>query len=176
MSNKIIKVKRLKTITVDTPTGKKTVTMVPVLINLDEDKITITDTFCSTCCPYGPICGKLRDPRDPNNSEKTLTDWCNDISFTDETLETTNDYAIMHPMEGEIEKLYEEDSEPFQQLLNLNPLINLNTFIDSVCPGFCDKYSKDHCNCGLENDFCICRSLFVRKLKTSYLNKSEEND
>lgn len=169
-----VNVKRLKSITVDTPSGKKTITMVPVLVNFDEDKIAITDTFCSTCCPYGSICGKLKDPRDPNNG-KTLTDWCNEISFTDDSLENTNDYAIMHPMEGEIERLYDEESSPFKQLLQLNPVVNLNTFIDNVCPGFCDKYNKDHSNCGLDNDFCICRGLFVRKLNTSYLNGNDSN-
>ncbi len=173
MSNKV---KRLKTIDVNTPSGIKTITMVPVMINLEEDKISITETFCATCCPYGSICGKLRDPRDPKNKEKNLADWCNEVSFTDETLECTNEFAMMHPMEGEIEKLYDEKSEPFKQLLEYNPLINLNTFIDNVCPGFCDRYDKDHSNCSFDNEFCICKSLFVRKLKPSLLNKISEDN
>jgi hypothetical protein len=54
-------------------------------------------------------------------------------------------------------------------------MVPLNDFIDNVCPGFCSNYNKEHSNCNLENDFCICKDLFVKTIKPSYLNKKKDS-
>ena len=166
-------VKRPKRVEVTTPTGVKSIKMMPVLINTENGVIELSETLCASCCPYVSVCDKLADPRNPEDKNKRLIDWCNESSFTDSTMTTTTDIAMMHPMAGEVEKLYEEDSEPFKQLTEQNPMIRLNDFIDTVCPGFCAHYNKDHTECRLDNDFCICKDLFMRTVDPSYLNKKK---
>lgn len=175
MEEKQSKVVRLKTVKVETPMGPKKVNMVPILIDPNEP---IEETLCASKCPYGSICEKLRDPRDPSNPEKTLQDWCVEISFNDENLDSVNELGSMVPAEGSIEALYDGESDSFKQLLELNPLVNLNTFIDTVCPGFCSFYDKDHSKCNMKNDFCICKGLFIRTMEGKILNekKADEGD
>lgn len=168
-------VKKPKRINVQTPKGTKSILMLPVLIDSENGVVELNDTLCASCCPYVSVCEKLADPRNPEDKNMRLIDWCNESSFSDSTMTTTTDIAMMHPMKGEIEKLYDEDSEPFKQLTEQNPMVHLNDFIDSVCPGFCDSYNKEHTNCKLENDFCICKDLFIKTIEPSYLNKKKDN-
>lgn len=175
MSSEKNYVKKPKRVEVNTPSGIKSILMLPVLIDSKNGVIELENTLCASCCPYVSVCEKLADPRDPSDKTKRLIDWCNESSFTDSTMTVTNDIAMMHPMAGEIEKLYDPGSEPFRQLTESNPLVPLNDFIDNVCPGFCSNYNKEHSNCNLENDFCICKDLFVKTIKPSYLNKKKDN-
>lgn len=167
------KLLKLKSVKVSTPMGEKRVTMVPVLVDPNHP---IEESLCAASCPYGNICDKLRDPRDPENPDKTLQDWCVDCSFDGENYDTVNEFGSSHPAEGTIETLYSEDSDSFKQLMKLNPIINLNTFIDNVCPGFCSFYNKDHSECSMKNEFCICKSLFVRKMNNSWLNRGNSEN
>lgn len=162
------KVIRLKSIDVETPMGPRKINMVPIMIDPSNP---IEETLCASKCPYGNICEKLRDPRNPSDPNRTLQDWCVEISFNDENLDTVNELGSMVPAEGSIETLYDTESDPFKQLMELNPMVNLNTFIDQVCSGFCSMYNKEHSNCNIKNDFCICKGLFVRTMKSSVLNE-----
>lgn len=167
-------VSRLRKVIIETPTGKKVINMQPVIIDTSENAPGINDTICSSCCPYGSICDKLRDPRNPDDPDGRLEDWCLENDFKEDNIEVS-EFATMVPMEGSIENLYPEESEPFKQLMELNPSINLRTLIDSVCPGFCDQYKKDHSSCSL-NSICIFKSLFTRPIAAKILNKREDNE
>ena len=172
--SKVLKIKNVK---VQTPQGEKIVAMIPVTVDTSPEATSLNDTLCGSCCPYCRICTLLRDPRDPENPNLSLNDWCNDLGFVKDEekgiIETT-EFVSMMPAEGSIERLYPEDSDSFKQLLSANPSISLKTLIDDTCPGFCGMYNKEHSNCTLDNEFCVFRNVLTKRQDTVFLNKKEE--
>ncbi len=164
-------IRKLKKVTVKTQDGDKEVVMAPISVDTTRE---LTNVICTECCPYGKVCGKLRHPAHLEDKGLTLNDWCVELSFTDEKMTEVNELGSYYPMAGEVEKLYPDNSEPLQQLLEENPIIRLNEFIDKVCSGFCDQYNPEHSNCSFDNQTCICRELFLRTEKSLVVNANSD--
>lgn len=161
------KIKKIKTVRVNTPNGIKTVSMAPITLDTTRE---LSDVICTECCPYGKLCGSLRHPEFPDDNSKTLNDWCVDVSFVDEKKTEINDLGCYYPISGELENLYPEGSDSLKQIMNKNPIIRLNEFIDKVCSGFCDQYNPEHSNCTFKNQTCICKELLLKTEEPMVLN------
>lgn len=160
-------IKKIRSVLVNTPDGVKAVSMAPITLDTTRE---LKDVICTECCPYGKLCGSLRHPEFPEDNSKTLNDWCIEVSFTNEKHNEVNDLGYYYPMPGELENLYPEGNDSFKQLMQKNPIIRLDEFIDKVCSGFCDQYNSKHTNCTFENQTCICKELFLKTQKPLVLN------
>lgn len=164
-------VKKLRTVTVNTSMGERKITMVPFTLDRTRN---LVDVICTSSCPYGRVCGKVRHPEHLDDATLTLTDWCVRNSFTDDSLKELSDLNNYYPQEGEIEKLYPENHDSLKQLIGQKQLLDVSEFIDKVCPGFCDRYTPEHTNCSFNNPTCICRELFIRTQDPLVLNESSD--
>ena len=173
VNEEVGKVKKIKTVIVKTAMGDKVITMVPFTIDRTKN---LVDVLCTSSCPYSKVCGKIRHPEKLGDEKLTLTDWCLDRSFVGEKEnKELSDLSNYYPQEGEIEKLYPEGHDSLKQLIGQRQLINISEFIDKVCPGFCDKYNKDHSNCSFNNPICICKELFIGREEPLVLNANNES-
>lgn len=156
------KIKRVKVLT---PSGDKFIIYRP-LEEIPTDKL-----ICDENCPYGKSCGKLPDPRDPDNEELSFTDFCNSLGENEGDSESL---VSMVPAEGELENLFKDREDILQIILENNPVYSLTNIIDSCCPDMCESYDKSHSYCTLENKMCILRPLLCGAAKKFKKNKSEE--
>ena len=165
-------VKKIKSVTVNSFEGPKTITMVPIVIDNTKE---VSDVICTQCCPYGSVCSKLRHPEHLDNPNLTLNDWCVDLSFSDDKQTELSDLGQYYPKAGEIENLYPKENDFIQELIKTNSLVNINEFIDNVCSGFCDQYDSCHSNCSSKNQLCILKELFKKTQDPVILNKDNKS-
>lgn len=171
MSNE--KVKKLVRVKVDTPKGVRYLTFGPV------ESIPTDQLICSKSCPYGSICDKIFDPRNPDKfPEYTFTDFCAELGMGvvddgNDSSDTSNqDESLMSmvPIKGTIESAFGDDyPDIFQQIIGNNSMIRVKDFIEKVCSKWCEHYKDDHSECRSSNKFCLLQNIF-------YNNKPEENN
>lgn len=122
------------------------------------EEIPTSHLICDKECPYGKCCAFIPDPRDPNNTELSFTDFCNDLGSNEGD---DPELSSMVPKEGTVEELFKDQPNILQKIIGDKKLVYLNEVIDKCCPDICEYYNKDHSNCTLENKMCILRGLFV---------------
>lgn len=163
--------KRMRVAKVSTEDGKEiSVVFRPVIIDdnePDERKNRLVNGYvCTTDCKYRDICKHLTDPRTPGKGE--FVSCCNDMVNNDVTL------AEMVPADDSLENAGIPGFEDiYSQVVKKNPLLPLSKIIDTLCPGTCSLYRKDHSLCRKDgnNFLCILNGLFMDPDK-----KVEENE
>lgn len=146
---------KLKRVKVSTPDGDKYIMFRPV-IELPSDKL-----ICVSDCPYGEICGKLPDPRDPQNKELCFADFCNSLGEGEGEDEELVGFV---PVDGELEKVFLFDKDILKVMIkDENPMYRLSDIINKCCPGVCDLYSPDYEHCTIKNKMCLLRGLFIKE-------------
>lgn len=153
---------KLKRIKVMTPKGEKFIVYRPI------DEIPTDGIICDVKCPYGEICGKLPDPRNPEDKDLCFIDFCNTLGEDegdDEKIST------MVPNDGEMENLFKDEKDILQFIIESNPVYKLSDIIDSCCPNICEYYNPDHTDCNIENKMCLIRGLFFKRKKGKKDNK-----
>lgn len=155
---------KLKRVKIMTPEGEKYITYRPV------ENINVDQLLCDSECQYGKVCGKIPDPRKPENEEYCFTDFCNSLGEGDGE---SDKLTLMVPMEGELENIFKDRKDILQIIVGKDPIIKLSEAIEKCCPGMCDMYNSEHTECKLDNRMCIFRNLFLRKTKRS---KKEDKD
>lgn len=105
-------------------------------------------------CPYSrnEFCDNIPDPN--GEPDKSFLDYCNDLSYENE-----DSFAEAVPIEGTIEKVLGIDL--METVIKKNPIVRVDKVIDTLCPDFCDQYSKDHKNCNSTNRTCILKKLLT---------------
>lgn len=160
--------KKLKKVKVMTPKGERYLTFAPV------DSVPVDDIVCTTKCPYGKICDKLIDPRNPDKfDEYVFTDFCSELGLLNldnsggSTGENNEENLLcMVPVKGTIEEAFSKDyPDIFTQIIDKNPLVNVKDFIDSVCSGWCGSYNSEYSNCKSSNKLCMLNGLFMKQEK-----------
>lgn len=96
-------------------------------------------------CTYQNICDDISDPRGVDGC--TFLDYCSGLE----------DGLV--PMDGTIEKVMKVDT--LGAMIKKDPEVKVSKVIDTVCPGLCDSYKKDHSECNSTNRTCILRSLLT---------------
>lgn len=144
--------KKLKVVTVMTPKGERTLEYRPVTKAIEG-------IICDTECPYGKICGKIRDPRDPDNPKLRFTNFCGDLGEDAEDEE--NDMSEYVPVEGTIEKGLYDFPDIFQTLIKDDPVVKISDIIEKFCKDWCDSYNEEHTNCNSKNKLCMLHNLFM---------------
>lgn len=112
------------------------------------------DDLCNKCCPYGSLNNNYPSPECPENKDVGLCDWCSSLPLR---------FAEYVPKEGEIERILGDKFDLVKRTIDLNSVIRVSDFVDSVCVGFCDLYTKDHSNCSSKNNLCILKDLLREK-------------
>lgn len=151
--------KKLKRVKVMTQKGERVLVFRPI------KDIPTEQVICETECPYGKICDKIIDPRNPNNPDFKFTDFCGDLGeIMEEESESekskNEDLTEYVPVEGTIEENLYDFPDIFQTLIEKNPMVRISDVIDKCCSSWCDSYTKDHSNCNTKNKLCIMHDLF----------------
>ena len=104
------------------------------------------------------MCNRLPHPEEPDNKEKSFMDFCYAMTSDLEKGPAVGDYI---PKEGTIEENLADIADPYKSFAqDEHAYVKLGTVIDTVCDEVCPDYDPSHCNCGIENKFCILRKLF----------------
>lgn len=143
-------------VTVETPKGKKR-----ILYTKTED----SGLVCNDC-PYNRVCKLIKDPRNPEDPEKTYVDFCAGLElkdFTPEPEESSEDSITMyHPVKGAIEDgLGKDYPDIIKTVIDSDPRVYVSDIIEEVCKGWCDEYTPERTHCNCNNMSCILRSLFL---------------
>lgn len=167
--------KKIKMFEVDTPNGKRFLKFRPA--SVDSDKSII----CVSSCPYGKICGKLKDPRKPNDPNSHFSDLCNGLTTDTVKQEDSNKeegkYILsLHPAEGSLEEAFFDDEDIFKQLIEKNPVVRINDVIDKTCSNWCDSYTPEKTNCNSRNKTCIMQDLFLGCVPLAKIDTKEVYD
>ena len=162
------KSEKLRVYKANTPLGQRNLTFV-------LEKREGEDSFVCTFCPYFNICNRIPNPEEPDNKDKTFMDFCYNTTSDLENGPASGDYI---PKEGTIEENLADVCDPYKNLAtDEHAYVKLSDVIDNVCSDVCPDFDKSHCNCGIENKFCILRQLFKnnKKSEVSEGQKAEEN-
>lgn len=154
---------KIRLVKVMTPKGERTLVFRPV--NKAVDGI-----ICDTVCPYGDLCSKIIDPRNPDNPKLKFTDFCGDLGEDSENEE--NDLTEYIPVEGTIEENLYDFPDIFQTLIKNDPVVKVSDIIEKFCKDWCDSYDEEHTGCVSKNKLCMLHNLFKNnKSKQSNDNK-----
>lgn len=148
-----------KLITVKTPFGDRR-----ILYTQNGDSTEKNVLVCRECS-YNKVCKFIRDPRDPENKEKTFIDFCSSIQEDDmENLPPEEDsISTYFPERGAIEDALGKDfPDILKTVIDENPRVYVEDVIEEVCKGWCDDYTPERTNCNCNNMSCILRSLFLK--------------
>lgn len=139
---------------IKTSTGK---TIAIPMIPVDTKKIIEEKGKVCDYCPYEALCPNLPDPRDIDNPESTLIDFCAIIESEDD-----KKFENCYPEEGSLEEVYEDRADIVQKLIENNPMVSVHKVIESVCGGvgLCPDYNPEHTGCSDKNVTCILKQLF----------------
>ena len=157
------KSERLRVYKVNTPLGPRNLTFV-------QEKREENSVVCSFC-PYYNVCNRLPHPETPDNKDKSFMDFCYNVTSDLEKGPSVGDFI---PKAGTIEENIADIADPYKALAqDKHAYVKLSDVIDNVCADICPDFDPSHCNCGLENKFCILRQLY--RNPGAKENNSEEN-
>lgn len=146
---------KARIIKVQTPKGERQLTF----IQSPRAKAEL-EVCCEEVCPYGNICEKIRDPRNPSDPNSSLLTLCCELGLGDGDDESLQQ---LFPAPRTIEENLADFPDIFQQLTEKNPYVPVKDVIDSVCSKFCDYYEPNCSNCTSKNLSCILHDLFKAK-------------
>lgn len=146
--------KRMRVYTANTPIGPRNITFV---LELREGKNGVVCNYC----PYFHICNRLPHPECPDSKDKTFMDFCYNKTSDIENGPETGDFI---PKEGTIEENLADIADPYKSFAtDEHAYVKLSTVIDNICSEVCPDFDPSHCNCSIENKFCLLRQLFKNK-------------
>ena len=126
---------------------------------VDLSKLNEKEILCFKECKYSKVCDKLPDPSNMEDNGRCFTDFCSSLGDKteennkgDKSLEDPS-LCQMVPKEGSLEELFKDKEDILQLLIKKGTLININEFIDKVCPKC--KFS--------ENKMCLLRDIFLKE-------------
>lgn len=158
---------KLRRVSVETPNGTRYIMYRPI------GEIPTDSLICDTKCPYGEVCGKLPDPRFPDDKSYCYIDFCQSLGEGED--KKSSDLSSMVPAEGELENLFKDNKPILKTILDTDPIVRLKKVVDCCCPEMCDLYKKDHSECSLENRMCFFRPYFINVRGGSIDDVLEEN-
>ena len=151
--------KKFVSVAVETPKGVKKLKFAKYTGDTEE-----RPCRCETVCSYAKICELIPDPRDPENKDMSFVDFCGELSERED-----DKYLDIVPVENTIEEnLSDVLPDICQQIIKDKRLTSADVVVDTLCPGWCSDYKKDHSGCKVENRSCILHDLFMK------INKKEE--
>ena len=118
------------------------------------------EVCCEDVCPYGNICEKIRDPRNPSDPNSSLETVCCELGLGDGDDESLQQFF---PAPGTIEENLSDFPDIFQQITQKNPYIPVVDVIKNVCSKFCDYFEPGCSNCTSKNLSCMLHDLFKAK-------------
>ena len=146
---------KAREITIQTPRGERKLTFV----QSPKAKAEL-EVCCEEVCPYGNLCEKIRDPRNPEDPNSSLETLCCELGLGDGDDESLQQFF---PAPGTIEKNLPDFPDIFQQLTEKNPMVALKDVITNVCSKFCDEFEPGCSNCNSKNLSCMLHDLFKAK-------------
>lgn len=148
----MLKAKKVK---INTPLGEREL----VFVQSPKAKAEL-EVCCEEVCPYGAVCEKIRDPRNPEDPNSSLLTLCCELGLADGDDESMQQFF---PARGTIEQNLADFPDIFQQLTEKNPMVPLKDVIKNVCSKFCDDFEPECTNCSSKNLSCMLHDLFRAK-------------
>ena len=146
---------KAREITIQTPKGERKLTFV----QSPKAKAEL-EVCCEDVCPYGNLCDKIRDPRNPEDLNSSLETLCCELGLGDGDDESLQQFF---PAPRTIEENLADFPDIFQQLTEKNPMVSLVDVITNVCSKFCDDFEPGCTNCSSKNLSCMLHDLFKAK-------------
>lgn len=149
---------KFKQITIKTPKGERTLEYQKV------GEVPENAHVCNMNCVYGRACIFLRDPRDPENVDKSFNTFCASLGKEESGIEDS-DLQSMVPVPGTLERNFGDFEDIYQQIIQKDPQVKLSDIISKFCSGWCEFYNEEKTNCNSNNKFCVIKSLFIGKME-----------
>lgn len=146
---------KARQIKVNTPKGERSI----VLVQSPKANAE-TEVICEDVCPYGNICDKIRDPRNPEDPNSSLLTLCCELGLSDGDDEKLQQFF---PAPRTIEENFYDFPDIFQQLTEKNPMVQVKDIITNVCSKICDDFTPDCSKCNSKNLSCLLHDLFKAK-------------
>lgn len=146
---------KARVVKIQTPRGERQLTFV----QSPKAKAEL-EVCCEEVCPYGNLCEKIRDPRNPEDPNSSLETLCCELGLGDGDDESLQQFF---PAPRTIEENLSDFPDIFQQLTEKNPMVPVVDIINNVCSKFCDDYEPGCSNCTSKNLSCMLHDLFKAK-------------
>jgi len=146
---------KARQVPIQTPKGERKLTFVQSPKAKAESEV-----ICEDVCPYGNLCEKIRDPRNPEDPNSSLETLCCELGLNDGDDETLQQFF---PAPRTLEENLPDFPDLFQQVIEKNPVIPVVDFIKNVCSKFCDEFEPGCSNCTSKNLGCMLHDLFKAK-------------
>lgn len=146
---------KARKVTIQTPRGERVLTFV----QSPKAKAEL-EVCCEEVCPYGNLCEKIRDPRNPDDMNSSLETLCCELGLGDGDDETLQQFF---PAPGTLEENLFDFPDIFQQLTEKNPYVPVVDVIKNVCSKFCEYFEPSCSNCNSKNLSCMLHDLFKAK-------------